>query len=138
MSFHQPPGAKPEDPAYVSISDEAFLVTLWENYFDCWVYMYKKSQFEEEEDERSDSESTEEDGKQKKSLEGVNKNQDPKADGKGSKGTRSGSVDKASHKEKDPEKEEKDKDPVDPDEEEDPEAPQAQAQKPQLVEVKCP
>ena len=31
MSFHKPPGAKPEDPTYVSISDEAFLVTLWEN-----------------------------------------------------------------------------------------------------------
>ena len=55
MSFHKPPDAKPEDPTYVSISDEAFLVTLWENYYDRWVYMFKKKQLEDKEDEESDS-----------------------------------------------------------------------------------
>ncbi len=42
MSFHKPQGAKPDDPPYVSSSDEAFLVLLWENYYDRWVYLHKK------------------------------------------------------------------------------------------------
>ena len=129
MSFHKPPDAKPDDPTYISISDEAFLVTLWENYYDRWVYLFKKKQLEEEKDEESDSESTGKDGKQKKSSASVKENQDPKAAQKGRKGSRSGGEDKESEEE-DPEEEGQEKDPVDPDRKGDPET--------QLVEVKCP
>ena len=130
MSFHKPPDAKPEDPTYVSISDEAFLVTLWENYYDRWVYMHKKRQLEAKKDEESNSGSTGKGGKRKKSSASVKENQDPKAAGKGKKGSRSDGEDEESEKDEDPEKGGRNKDPVDPNGKGNPAT--------QLVEVKCP
>ena len=130
MSFHKPPDAKPEDPTYVSISDEAFLVTLWENYYDRWVYMHKKRQLEAKKDEESNSGSTGKGGKRKKSSASVKENQDPKAAGKGRKGSRSDGEDEESEKDEDPEKGGRKKDPVDPNGKGNPAT--------QLVEVKCP
>ncbi len=163
MSFHKPPNAKDHE-TYVSSSDEAFLVTLWENYYDRWVYLHKKEQLEAAE-EGSESGATGKDGKpdklenEEEESDEDDENQDPKKSKKGAKGAgkgakgagkggkadKSGDKDDESDDEDDPEKDPKKDGQEPPSKEKDPEAPgkegeapPAKPTKPQLKEVICP
>ncbi len=104
MSFHKPSNAKPEDTPYVSSSDEAFLILLWENYYDRWVYLHKKDQ--------KDAQATDKKGEGEKAEEGSKETTEKgaKASGKGGKTAGSEDDDEESDDdgEKDPAAKEKD------------------------------
>ena len=156
MSFHKPPNAGPDD-TYVSTSDEAFLVTLWENYYDRWVYLHKKEQLELEDDE-SEGGATGLDGEKDKleddeeDSDDDEENEDPKKQKKGAKGAgkggktaKSGKKDGESDDEDDPDEDPKEDNQEPPGKEKGPEgpgkegaAPPAKPTKPRLKEVICP
>ena len=132
MSFHKPKGAGEKDPAYVSEEDEAFLVLLWENYLDRWVYLHKK--------ELQDAEAEEKEAEGEEAQKGSKgaKNQDGKDTKKGDEPQESDEEDEDDEEAKKGDKEGDPKDPEAGSSDDDEEAVQDKPPKEQLVEVKCP
>ena len=138
MSFHKPKDAKEDDPTYVSVEDEAFLVLLWENYYERWIYLHKK-EVQAEEAERL------KEAREDKEASKAAAEKGSEDDEKGSKAAKTGEDDEESDEDDDedgePKKSDKEGDPKEKEPEgtgKDPEAAEKEVPVAKLKEVLCP